>query len=493
MGAVTGGRAARFGAAALLLALTGTTVVPTVVAAADAVQFGQPTASGTFDKQLSFEQPITTVMRPAHVEILLRTPGADGPTVYSVDPPAAGAATLRYEVDLGGTHVMPNTTFTATWRITLDDGSSILGPPLDFTYADTRFDWKTLAGSVVRVHWVVGDQAFGKRALKIGDDAIAAASKLLGVTETEPIDFFVYADESAFYDALGPSTRENVGGEAHPDLRTVYALITPSDIDAGWVSIVVPHELTHVVFQSAVENPYHDPPHWLNEGLAVYLAQGYVDSDRRQVEAAAQAGTIIPLDGLDGAFPTTRDRFYLAYAESVAAVDRIVRVNGRDALASLIRSYHAGVSDDEAFGAALGRDVAGFETDWLAEIGASAPARTGPRPAPAGPLPAGWTGPQPNPSFEVTGSIPPAPSAPRPTRTGDDPITQLLVPSFSVLGIVLIVVLVILAGRRGTRRRLAEDAVRWNQLYGRPVDREGPTDPGRDVNAAPADDAPRHP
>ena len=94
-------------------------------------------------------------------------------------------------------------------------------------YADDRFDWKTLDGDVVRVHWVEGDQAFGKRALKIGDDAVAATAKLLGVTETDPIDFFIYADQHAFYDALGPATRENVGGQAHPDIRTLFALITP--------------------------------------------------------------------------------------------------------------------------------------------------------------------------------------------------------------------------------------------------------------------------
>jgi hypothetical protein len=372
--------------AAITLALLGSAATAQIAAGAGPVEFGQPTATGTFEKQLVFEQPVTTATRPAHVEILLATPGTVGPTVYTVDTPAAGTATLRYEADLNARHVMPNTTFTATWRITTDDGTAYLGPPHDFTYSDTRFDWKTLEGSVVHVHWVVGDDSFGRRALKIGDDAIAAASKLLGVTESEPIDFFVYADDQAFYDALGPATRENVGGEAHPDIRTVYALITPGDIDAGWVGIVVPHELTHVVFQSAVDNPYHDPPHWLNEGLAVYLSAGYAGSDRQQVEDAARAGTIIPLDGLAGAFPTTRDRFYLAYAESVSAVDRIVRASGRDALASLIRSYGAGVSDDDAFKAALGRDVAEFQTDWLGELGATPPTRTGPRPAPAGPL-----------------------------------------------------------------------------------------------------------
>ena len=47
------------------------------------------------------------------------------------------------------------------------------------------------------------------------------SSELLGVTESDPIDFFIYADQDKFYDALGPATRENVGGEAHADIRTL--------------------------------------------------------------------------------------------------------------------------------------------------------------------------------------------------------------------------------------------------------------------------------
>ena len=142
----------------------------------------------------------------------------------------------------------------------------------------------------------------------------------------------------------------------------MFALITPNEINADWVEVVVPHELTHLVFDTATKNPYHAPPHWLNEGVAVYLSEGYTASDRALVEDAAQSGTIIPLEGLVGAFPTTRDRFFLAYAESVSAVDDIVADHGQDALVGLIRSYADGVSDDEAFTAALGMDVAAFET-----------------------------------------------------------------------------------------------------------------------------------
>ena len=38
------------------------------------------------------------------------------------------------------------------------------------TYSDDRIDWQTLEGDVVRVHWYEGDEAFGERALQIGDE-----------------------------------------------------------------------------------------------------------------------------------------------------------------------------------------------------------------------------------------------------------------------------------------------------------------------------------
>ena len=42
------------------------------------------------------------------------------------------------------------------------------------------------------------------------------------------------------------------------------------------------------MFDTAVENPYHFPPRWLNEGLAVYLSEGYELGDRRAVECGGR-------------------------------------------------------------------------------------------------------------------------------------------------------------------------------------------------------------
>ena len=117
------------------------------------------------------------------------------------------------------------------------------------------------------------------------------AAALLGVDESLPIDFFVYAGRDAFYDVIGPALQENVGGLAILEIRTLFANISPSEVADPWVSLVVPHELTHIVFDTATRNVYHEAPHWLNEGLADYLAVGYGADARGNVERAVRTAT----------------------------------------------------------------------------------------------------------------------------------------------------------------------------------------------------------
>jgi Peptidase MA superfamily len=406
--AVTGGRGAsgrpgalgrlgRLGRAAAAAALSASLLAvglaaPGAAFGAGAVSFGTPTATSTFEVGIALAEPVTLPSGVTRVEALVRTGTSASSFVADVPVAGPGPTTLQYQLDTPSGSFIPNTLVTLQFRVTLADGSREIGPSATVRYNDTRFAWKTLSGSVVRVHWVDGSEAFGQRALSIGETAVANVSRLLGVTETEPIDFFIYADTASFYDVLGPGTRENVGGVAFPDIRTLLANIGPNAVDDPWVGIVIPHELTHLVFGTATANPYHAPPHWFNEGLAVYLSQGYSSSDKDAVSGAAGSGSLMPLSALDGQFPTAGDRFSLAYSESVSAIDYLIRSHGQVALVKLIKSYAGGVTDDEAFSAALGVDVRGFETAWLAQLGVSEPSPFGPQPAPAGPVPADWAG-----------------------------------------------------------------------------------------------------
>jgi hypothetical protein len=457
------GGARPFGPLAAIVALAiglWALAIPMPVRAADPV-FGTPTMEATFGEGVVITQPVTLDAAPSRVELLLRTGGDTAPLVLEVPGPAGGGrTTLRHTVSTVEGHILPNTPLQASWRITPGDGRDpVTGPTVDTVYDDDRFDWQTVEGDVVRVHWYEGSRAFAERALRIGEDAVAATSELLGVTEDEPVDFFIYPEQAAFYDALGPGTRENVGGQANADIRTLFALIGPNEIDDPWVGIVVPHELVHLVFDTAVGNPYHFPPRWLNEGLAVYLSQGFDASDRRQVESAAGAGSLIPLEGLGGQFPTTAERFFLAYAESVSAVDFFIRTHGQDALVALIGSYADGRTDDEAFGAAIGMDVAAFDAAWMADLDARPPTRHGPEPAPPGPEPSAWavdaggsTGGPAAPTDAGAAPIPSAaPGGADPTPSGDEGSTGLLL-------VIAVTVVVTAVGLVAVRRRRPPEA-----------------------------------
>jgi hypothetical protein len=384
----------------LWLAAASLALAPSTALAADEVSFGRPDAVADYGSSITFTVDVTRTVPLDRVELRLRLPDTIGPLIVDVPaPPGTGTDSLQYELDVtGGGHIVPNTPITATWAAYTAPGTEpVLSRSDRIRYQDTTKDWRTVSGDMMTVHWYAGGDAFGKKALDIGEQAIRDTAELLGVTESEPVDFYIYGDQESFRAALGPGTRENVGGQAHADIRTLFALITPEEIDQPWVGVVVPHELVHLVFDTAVHNPYRFPPRWLNEGLAVYLSEGYGSQDRARVESAASSDVLIPLIALGGQFPTDAQRTFLAYAESVSAIDYLVRQVGQDALVELVTAYADGLTDDEAFQRAIGQDLASFQAGWLANLGAAEPQRYGPQPAPAGPLPSGWEGPPPTP------------------------------------------------------------------------------------------------
>ncbi|MEO7118299.1 MAG: peptidase MA family metallohydrolase [Candidatus Limnocylindrales bacterium] len=364
-------------------------LLPTAATNANGVTFEAPTAVARLGTPLSFSVSLHADAQPERVELISSLPGAVARSVQITEVVDQGGGTYGASLEDDGDYP-PNTTIVYSFRALLADGTVVQSEESTATVVDDRFEWRTKNGPIVHLHWYEGDEAFADRVIAIGEAAITKASTLLGVTETEPVDFFIYASEDAFRVALGPGTRENVGGQANAQIRTLFALLEPSEIDSTWVDIVIPHELTHLVFASAIADPYHDPPRWLNEGLAVYESQGYEGGDRGTVDAAVRNRDLIPLAGIAGLFPTSRERFSLAYAESVSAVDFFVTTYGQDKLVSLIRNYADGVTDDEAFAAATGAGIQAFDDVWMTSLGADVPHAYGPQPSPPGPQPADW-------------------------------------------------------------------------------------------------------
>lgn len=376
---------ARLTAVATMLLLLVVMIAP--AAAQPDVTFGTPTASGSFGQAISFSTTFETEARPMRVELLSRMPGDDSDQVTIADLDG-GDGTWTATVFQAG-HIVPNTRWDYRFRVVTEDGAAE-GPRASHRLLDERFEWDVLEGKRVNVWTYEGGEDYARDALEIAEQAMAGAATLLGVDDSEPVDFVLYADNREFREAMGPATRENVGGQAHPRIRTLFGLIGPRQIDSDWADELITHELAHLVFHDAVDNPYQYPPRWLNEGLAVYLSKGYSDEDRRRVQGAAGGGTIIPLEGLGGQFPTRPGRQSLAYAVSISAVDYFVDRYGQDRLVKLITAFGQGSGLDGAFLAATGEDFASFDAAWLDSLGADAPEPYGPTESVPGPVPEGW-------------------------------------------------------------------------------------------------------
>ncbi len=413
--------------------------------------FGTPSATATFGSGIDFSQPYNG---PAFktAEISLTLPGAIAPLI--VELPSASTP-LTYTLDATEGQLLPNMKVSAVFDVTLADGTVETSPPVSVTYADTSHHWQTVAAGIVTIHFYSGSSSFTQQLASIAQQGLARSASFLGGTETTPIDFFVYGDQQSFLKAMGPATGDSVGGQAEPTFRTCYAQINAGDLT--YARSVIPHELTHVVFADVIHNPYHEPLNWLNEGMAVYLSDGYTSDNRQRVAQAAGDGTLMPLAALTGAFPRITDRFYLAYAEAVSAVDFLVRTYGQAAVVKLVKAYKTGVTDDEAFKTAIGVDTVGFDKAWLAANGVKAYQPFGPQPAPSGPLPPGWgsssggTGPTPTASG-IAGAATPGPGgSTQPSTLGAKRNPTL--EAYGIAGVLSTIALVLLVAGFVIRRR----------------------------------------
>lgn len=384
--------------AALLLSA----VAPHVTFAADPT-FGQPSATADLGQPVTITSTIsganaTSVDVAMHLLGTNPHAGNNAAIILPAQVQPDGTWQAQQALDiatsagcscLAAGNSSPNTRFDFQFRLHSTDGTTTTGPVGQAVVDDNRFNWQTFADRLVVVHWYSGDQAFAQNAANQANEAIDNASTLLGVTLDKPVDLYVYDTEDAMRSAISPN-RENIAGEAHPAIDTMYVNIAPND-PGNFPDTVIKHELTHLVLHRAVDNPYNGVPRWLDEGVAVYLSEGYTDYWKGFVNGAVANKSLIPLQGLAGLFPSVQSEFYLAYGEAVASVDYFIRTYGDQTFWNLVKSYGAGVSDDDAFTAATGSNVDAFDKAWFESLGLEPPSPVGPQAAAPGPVPPGWT------------------------------------------------------------------------------------------------------
>ncbi|MGH2444994.1 MAG: peptidase MA family metallohydrolase [Candidatus Limnocylindria bacterium] len=432
----------------------GLAVLAGAVLAPDALGFdgfGETSADSTYAQEIRFEAQVTG-SAPDRLELLITTPGSEAAFVAPVTP-ASGRATYMWDTSVD--HVTPNTLITYRWRAT--DGDDVtLSEPATHRYEDDRdgLDWEQARMGEATVHWYGGAEATARRFGELTAQGVDRAEELLGTELAGPVDVFVYADHEEFFGALGPGAREWTGAAAFSELRTIFMSLEGGS--AAYLEVAMLHEVTHIVFHDATDNPFHEPARWLNEGIATWSETSDAGGERPIVEFEAGGGGLFSFDAITEQFPIGDRGARLSYAQGTTMVDLIVDRYGADALARITDAYRDGSSDDEALEAGTGTDADELYMQFFEQFGVEVPQPISPEPIPPSDVerpPAGTVdaGPGPDPDQPE-----PAPNDPGqragPEATGDaSPLPLVLLLTAAGAAVVVGAFAVTVARRRARR------------------------------------------
>ena len=330
--------------------------------------FGTPSAESTYGEQVVFEIGLEGTV-PDRLELLVSTPGSDAAFVVPV--PVTGDV-ARYAWNTASDYMTPNTLLTYRWRA-IDGEAVTVSEESSHRYEDDRpgLDWQRAQLGEATVHWYGDAEGQALRFGELTAQGVERAEALLGTQLAGPVDVFVYETRDEFFGALGPGAREWTGAAAYSELRTIFMWLGGGS--PSYLEVAMLHEVTHIVFHDATDNPYHEPARWLNEGIATWSERGEADDERAIVELEASGGGLFAFEAITEQFPIGERGGRLSYAQGSAMVDLIVERYGEEAVAAIAAAYRDGASYEEALEAGTGISAEELYGAFYAEYGVDPP------------------------------------------------------------------------------------------------------------------------
>jgi hypothetical protein len=338
-------------------------------------EFGDQSADSTYGEQMRFEVELVGGA-PERLQLLIRSPGSDAATVI---PVTASGNRATHVLDTGSDYVTPNTLVTYQWRA-IDGDETQLSTVGALRYDDDRsgLDWQSAQLGEATVHWYGGAEAQARRFGELTAIGVERAEELLGTRLAGPVDVFVYDSQADFFGALGPGAREWTGAAAYSEIRTIFMWLGGGS--AAYLEQAMIHEVTHVVFHDATDNPFHEPARWLNEGIATWAETRNDDGEREIVESEARGDGLFAFEAITEQFPIGDRGALLSYAQGTSMVQLIVERHGTEAIARIMAALRAGASDAEALEAGTGVPADDLYADFYETFGAEAPMPFQPEP-----------------------------------------------------------------------------------------------------------------
>lgn len=408
--------------------------------------FGTLEADSTYAQEIRFDVELSGGA-PDRMELLLRTPGSEASFVVPVE--ASGAA-ATYVWDTSVDYLTPNTLVTYQWRAT--DGDEVgLSDSATLRYVDDRpgLDWQSAQLGEATVHWYGGAEAQALRFGELTAVGVERAEQLLGTQLAGPVDVFVYATRDEFFGALGPGAREWTGAAAYSDLRTIFMWLEGGS--SAYLETAIVHEVTHIVFHDATDNPFHEPARWLNEGIASWSETSDAAGERSIVEGEASGAGLFAFDAITEQFPIGERGGRLSYAQGTTMVDLIVDRYGPEAVARITAAYRDGASDADALEAGTGIATDELYAAYYESFGVDEPTPISPEPIAASSVEQPVAG-EIDPGGVDPGAEPPGTATPGEGRPPADPGSDVALVMGLAAAALAAGVAAVLVSRRATRR-----------------------------------------
>jgi Peptidase MA superfamily len=427
--------------AASLLALG-----PEAVAAFDG--FGESSADSTYGQEIRFQTELDGG-QPDRLELLIRTPGADGSLVI---PVVGSGSAAEYVWDTSVDHVVPNTLVTYQWRA-IDGDEVVLSGEERIRYVDDRpgLDWQSVQLGEATVHWYGEAEGQAMRFGEVSAVGVERAEQLLGTELAGPVDVFVYETREDFFGALGPGAREWTGAAAYADLRTIFMWNSAEAGSAAYLETAMVHEITHIVFHDATDNPFHEPARWLNEGIATWSETREASGERAIVEREAAGDGLFSFEAISEQFPIGQRGGRLSYAQGTTMVDKVIAEHGPEAIARIAEAYREGASDEEALEAGTGVPADELYAAFFSDFGVDEPSPIEPEPIAASNVDRPTAGTIDPGGVDPDAEPPPAEAAPGEDRPSTEGIEVVVIVGLGI-GLVAAAVGAVAMTRRAGRR-----------------------------------------
>lgn len=205
--------------------------------------------------------------------------------------------------------------------------------------------------------------------LKIAEDFYAELPRITNHIPTETIKIWICDTEKEFQAFVHAPIQDWAVGCAFPLSRRII-IQNPSQIALAELQLaqVLRHEIAHVLFGQYTRKAVKGIPLWFVEGIAIHFSKEWVPGRHETLLKNVFTKSIMPLHELAKKFPLSSPGADLAYAQSQDALRWFVKVNGSEALWSIIDKLHTGMNLNAAFDAVLGYNLDTFDKLWRASL-----------------------------------------------------------------------------------------------------------------------------